>query len=171
MSIGIPFILGGALAFVRNPDVILIALSIPIIPSRCGRIQLMRAHPARAVPRRVDGATPSTRDAANRDRSASKPSPARLFTTSVGRSSSSRPTPEEFTSNYLIRHYPNLPPAAPRSNHCLGSMTPSADTATPRIFIVHAKRRAHGVQLATHQPYPLHVVGSDARGTCTAQVT
>jgi len=51
MSIGITFILGGALAFVRNRDVILIALSIPIIAIPLAANPMMRAPSARAVPR------------------------------------------------------------------------------------------------------------------------
>jgi len=62
----------------------------------------------------------------------------------------------------LIRHYPNF--AGGTSIKPLPWLDDAlADTATPRIFIVHANDAAHRVQLATHQPYPLHVVASDAR--------
>ena len=69
------------------------------------------------------------------------------------------PDAEEFTSNYLIRHYRNFAGGA--------SIKPMpwldvalADTATSRIFIIRSSDAAHRAQLVAHQ---LRVVASDAR--------
>jgi len=69
------------------------------------------------------------------------------------------PDAEEFTSNYLIRHYGNFAGGA--------SIKPMAwldvalaDLATPRIFIVRANDAAHRAQLAARG---LRAVAADAR--------
>ena len=158
MSIGIAFILGGALAFVRNRDVVLIALTIPIIAIPLAANPMMRAIGAR----RSEAAlmeqlrpmvTPQTEivgiEAFTGSMTFYLHHPIVVVT----------PDAEEFTSNYLIRHYANF--AGGTSIKPMSWLdTALADAATPRIFIVRTNDSAHRAQLAAHQ---LRVVASDAR--------
>jgi 4-amino-4-deoxy-L-arabinose transferase-like glycosyltransferase len=69
------------------------------------------------------------------------------------------PDAEEFTSNYLIRHYPNFAGGASiKPMPWLDSAL--ADTATPRIYIVRTNDAVHRASLAAHR---LRIIASDAR--------
>jgi 4-amino-4-deoxy-L-arabinose transferase-like glycosyltransferase len=158
MSIGIAFVLGGALALVRNRDVALIALTIPIIAIPLAANPMMRAIGARrseaALMQQLEPVvTPQTEivgiEAFTGSMTFYLHRPVVVVT----------PDAEEFTSNYLIRHYANFAGGA--------SMKPMpwldtalADTATPRVFIVRANDAAHRANLAAHH---LRLVASDAR--------
>jgi 4-amino-4-deoxy-L-arabinose transferase-like glycosyltransferase len=156
--IGAAFVLGGALALVRNRDVVLIGLTIPIIAIPLAANPMMRAIGAR----RSEAALMSQIQPI-----------VTLKTEIVGIEAFTgsmtfylrrpivviTPDAEEFTSNYLIRHYANF--AGGTSIKPISSLdTALADTATPRIFIVRANDAAHRAQLAAHH---LRVVASDAR--------
>jgi hypothetical protein len=68
------------------------------------------------------------------------------------------PDAEEFTSNYLIRHYGTF--AGGASIKPMSWLDPAlADAATPRIFIVRVKDVAHRTQMASRG---LRVVANDA---------
>jgi 4-amino-4-deoxy-L-arabinose transferase-like glycosyltransferase len=158
MSIGITFVLGGALALVRNRDVVLIALTIPIIAIPLAANPLMQAIGAR----RSEAAlmeqlrpivTPKTEivgiEAFTGSMTFYLHRPIVVVT----------PDAEELTSNYLIRHYPDF--AGGTSIKPIPWLEAAlADNATPRIFIVRANDAAQRAQLAAHQ---LRVVASDAR--------
>jgi hypothetical protein len=69
------------------------------------------------------------------------------------------PDAEEFTSNYLIRHYDTFAGGASiKPMSWLDSAL--AGAATPRIFIIRANDAVHRAQLAAHR---LRIVASDAR--------
>src|SRR5205814_6439215 len=69
------------------------------------------------------------------------------------------PDAEEFTSNYLCRHYVTFAGGASIKPMCWLDAA-LADAATPRIFIVRTNDAAHRAQLDAHK---LRVVASDAR--------
>jgi hypothetical protein len=69
------------------------------------------------------------------------------------------PDAEEFTSNYLIRHYGNFAGGA-SIKPMTWLDTALADVATPRIFVVRVTDAAHRAQLAARG---LRVVAGDAR--------
>jgi 4-amino-4-deoxy-L-arabinose transferase-like glycosyltransferase len=158
MSIGITFVLGGALALVRNRDVVLIALTIPIIAIPLTANPLMQAIGAR----RSEAAlmeqlrpivTPKTEivgiEAFTGSMTFYLHRPIVVVT----------PDAEELTSNYLIRHYADF--AGGTSIKPMPWLEAAlADNATPRIFIVRANDAAQRAQLAAHL---LRVVASDAR--------
>jgi 4-amino-4-deoxy-L-arabinose transferase-like glycosyltransferase len=158
ISIGITFMLGGALAFVRNRDVVLIALSIPIIAIPLAANPMMRAIGARrseaALMSQIQPmVTPQTEivgiEAFTGSMTFYLHRPIVVVT----------PDAEEFTSNYLIRHYANF--AGGVSIKPIAWLdTALADAATPRTFIVRANDAAHRAQLAANH---LRVVASDAR--------
>ena len=132
--------LGGALAFVRNRDVVLIALTIPMIAIPLAANPMMRAIGAR----RSEAAlmeqlrpmvTPQTEvvgiEAFTGSMTFYLSRPIVVVT----------PDAEEFTSNYLIRHYANF--AGGASIKPMPWLdTALADAATPRIFIVRANDAA-----------------------------
>jgi 4-amino-4-deoxy-L-arabinose transferase-like glycosyltransferase len=158
MAIGTTFILGGALAFVRNRDVVLIALTIPIIAIPLAANPMMRAIGARrseaALMEQIRPMVTAQTEIVGIE----------AFTGSMtfylGRPIVVvTPDAEEFTSNYLIRHYANF--AGGTSIKPMPWLDIAlADTATRRIFIVRANDAAHRAQLATHR---LQLVASDAR--------
>jgi 4-amino-4-deoxy-L-arabinose transferase-like glycosyltransferase len=158
MSIGITFILGGALAFVRNRDLVLVALTIPIIAIPLAANPMMRAIGARrseaALMEQIRPmVAPQTQivgiEAFTGSMTFYIQRPMVVVTADA----------EEFTSNYLIRHYANF--AGGTSIKPMPWLDDAlADAATPRIFIVRANDAAHRAQLATRG---LRVVASDAR--------
>jgi 4-amino-4-deoxy-L-arabinose transferase-like glycosyltransferase len=158
MAIGITFILGGALAFVRNRDIVLIALTIPIIAIPLAANPMMRAIGARrseaALMEQIRPmVTPQTQivgiEAFTGSMTFYLGRPIVVVTADA----------EEFTSNYLIRHYANF--AGGASIKPMPWLdTALADTATPRIFIVRANDAAHRASLGAHR---LRVVASDGR--------
>ncbi|HEV7486995.1 MAG TPA: glycosyltransferase family 39 protein [Thermoanaerobaculia bacterium] len=158
MAIGIIFILGGALAFVRNRDVVLIALTIPIIAIPLAANPMMRAIGARrseaALMEQIRPMVTSQTQIVGIE----------AFTGSMTFYLQRpivvvTPDAEEFTSNYLIRHYANF--AGGTSIKPMPWLdTTFADAATPRIFIVRTNDAAHRTQLEARR---LRVVASDAR--------
>ncbi|MGH9420457.1 MAG: hypothetical protein ACRD3J_10810, partial [Thermoanaerobaculia bacterium] len=157
IAIGVSFLIGGALAFVAKSDVALIALTIPIIAIPLAANPMMRAIGARrseaAFMERIRPMiTPRTEVVGVQAFTGSMTfylqRPIIVVT----------PDAEEFTSNYLIRHYRTFAGGA--------SIQPSSwldsalvDAATPRIFIVRVKDVAHREQLASRG---LRVVATDA---------
>ncbi|MBV9067274.1 MAG: glycosyltransferase family 39 protein [Acidobacteria bacterium] len=158
MAIGITFVIGGALAFVRNRDIVLIALTIPIVAIPLAANPLMRAIGARrseaALMEQIRPmVTPQTEivgvEAFTGSMTFYLQRPIVVVT----------PDAEEFTSNYLIRHYANF--AGGTSIKPMPWLdTALADAAKPRIFIVRANDAAHRASLAAHQ---LRIIASDAR--------
>jgi 4-amino-4-deoxy-L-arabinose transferase-like glycosyltransferase len=157
IAIGVTFLIGGALAFVTRRDIALIALTIPVIAIPIAANPMMRAIGARRSEAALIGQlrpmiTPRTEvvgiEAFTGSMTFYLQRPMIVVT----------PDAEEFTSNYLIRHYANF---AGRS-----SIKPMAwlDTAladpAPRIFIVRGNDAPHRAQLAARG---LGVVASDAR--------
>ncbi|MEA2237165.1 MAG: hypothetical protein QOC81_1889 [Thermoanaerobaculia bacterium] len=158
IAIGATWIIGGALALVPRRDVALIALTIPMIAIPLAANPLMRAIGARRseaglVEQLRPMITPRT-EVVGVD----------AFTGSMTfylQRSMVVVTPdaEEFTSNYLIRHYAVFAGGA--------SIKPESwldtallDVATPRIYIVRNNDPAHRAQLAARG---LRVVAADAR--------
>jgi 4-amino-4-deoxy-L-arabinose transferase len=157
IAIGVSFLIGGALSFVNRRDVALIALTIPIIAIPLAANPMMRAIGAR----RSEAAfmeqirpmvTPRTEVVGVEAFTGSMTFYLQRPTVVV------TPDAEEFTSNYLIRHYGNFAGGA--------SIKPMAwldgalaDVATPRIFIVRVKDGAHRTQLSSRG---LRVVAGDA---------
>lgn len=158
IAIGASFVIGGALAFITRRDVALIALTIPVIAIPLAANPMMRAIGAR----RSEAAfmaqirpmvTPQTEVVGVQAFTGSMTFYLRRPIVVV------TPDAEEFTSNYLIRHYGDVAGGA--------SIKPMswldialADVATPRLFIVRANDRAHRAQLAGRG---LRLVASDAR--------
>jgi 4-amino-4-deoxy-L-arabinose transferase len=158
MAIGVAFIAGGALGFVRNRDVVLIALTIPIIAIPLAANPMMRAIGARrseaALMSQIQPmVTPQTEivgvEAFTGSMTFYIQRPIVVVT----------PDAEEFTSNYLIRHYSNF--AGGASIKPMSWLdTALADAVTPRVFIIRANDAAHRASLAAHR---FRVVASDAR--------
>jgi 4-amino-4-deoxy-L-arabinose transferase-like glycosyltransferase len=158
VAIGITFALGGALAFVKRRDVALIALTIPIIAIPLTANPMMRAIGARRsevalMTQLAPMMTPRTEVVGVEAFTGSMTFYLHRAIVVV------TPNAEEFTSNYLIRHYGNFAGgAAIKTLPWLDAAL--ADVATPRIFIVRANDAAHRAQLAAHG---LRVVAGDTR--------
>ena len=142
----------------RNRDLVLIALTIPIIAIPLAANPMMRAIGARrseaALMEQIRPmVTPQTEIVGVEAFTGS-------MTFYLGRPIVVvTPDAEEFTSNYLIRHYATF--AGGASIKPMPWLdTALADATTPRIFIVRANDAAHRAQLIAHQ---LRVVASDAR--------
>ena len=157
IAIGVTFLIGGALAFVTRRDIALIALTIPVIAIPLAANPMMRAIGARrseatfieqlrpmVSPRSevvgIEAFTGSMTFYLQR--------PMTVVT----------PDAEEFTSNYLIRHYANF--AGGASIKPMAWLDTALADATPRIFIVRVNDASHRAQLAVRG---LRVVASDAR--------
>jgi len=158
LVLGFAFVIGGAISFVKRRDIALIALSIPMIAIPIAANPMMRAlGQRRSEQTLIDQIRP-------------KVSP-RTEVVGVEAFTGSMtfylrrpivvvtPDAEEFTSNYLIRHYANF--ASGASIKPLPWLDAAlADAATPRIYIVRVNDAAHRAQLAGRG---LNVVGVDAR--------
>jgi 4-amino-4-deoxy-L-arabinose transferase-like glycosyltransferase len=158
IAIGATFVLGGALALVRDRDIALIALTIPIIAIPLAANPMMRAIGAR---RSEAALMKQLRPLVNAQ---TQVVGVEAFTGSMTFYLQRpivvvTPDAEEFTSNYLIRHYANF--AGGVSIKPMPWLdTTLADAATPRIFIVRANDAVHRAQFAAHH---LRIVASDAR--------
>src|SRR5207302_2610972 len=141
----------------RNRDVVLIALTIPIIAIPLAANPMMRAIGAR----RSEAAlmeqlrpmvTPQTEIVGIEAFTGSMTFYLRRPMVVV------TPDAEEFTSNYLIRHYANF--AGGASIKPMSWLDAALAETTPRIFIVRTNDATHRAQLVARQ---LRVVASDAR--------
>jgi 4-amino-4-deoxy-L-arabinose transferase-like glycosyltransferase len=157
IAIGATFVIGGALGFVRRRDVALIALTIPVIAIPLTANPMMRAIGAR----RSEGAF------IGQLRPIVSPSTSLIgieaFTGSMTfylmrQMLVVTPDAEEFTSNYLIRHYATF--AGGTSIKPITWLDPSLAVTSQKIFIVRANDAAHRAQLAGRG---LRVVAGDAR--------
>jgi 4-amino-4-deoxy-L-arabinose transferase-like glycosyltransferase len=158
IAIGVTCLIGGALALVPRRDMALIALTIPVIAIPLTANPIMRAIGARRseaafVEQLRPMVTPRTEVVGVEAFTGSMTFYLRRPIVVV------TPDAEEFTSNYLIRHYANFAGGA--------SIKPPAwldatmrDAATPRIYILRNNDALHRVQLAARG---LHVVAGDAR--------
>ena len=150
--------IGGGLAFVKRRDLALIALTIPIIAIPFAANPMMRAIGSRRsestlIDQIRPKVTPRTEVVGVEAFTGS-------MTFYLGRPMVVvTPDAEEFTSNYLIRHYANFSGGA--SIKPLAWLdTALADRTTPRIFIVRANDAGHRAQLVAHG---FSVAGVDAR--------
>lgn len=158
MALGGAFVIGGALAFVRRRDIALIALTIPVIAIPLAANPMMRAigvrrSEAALMAQLAPRITPRTEvvgiEAFTGSMTFYLKRPIVVVT----------PDAEEFTSNYLIRHYGVF--AGGASIKPMSWLdTALADSTTPRIFILRVNDAAHRAQLAA---LGLRVVASDAR--------
>ncbi|HEX7678124.1 MAG TPA: glycosyltransferase family 39 protein, partial [Thermoanaerobaculia bacterium] len=158
IAIGAGFLIGGTSAFIRRRDLALIVLTIPVIAIPLTANPMMRAiglrrSEAAFIEELRPMVTPRTEivgvEAFTGSMTFYLQRPMTVVTGNA----------EEFTSNYLIRHYGNFAGGA--------SIKPMAwldvalaDAATPRIFIVRTNDAAHRAQLAAHG---LRAVEADAR--------
>jgi len=156
--IGMLFVIGGALASLKQRDVALIAMTLPVIALPFVANPMMRAIGSRRseatlIDQIRPRVTPQTQIVG-----------VEAFTGSMtfylqGPMVVVTPDAEEFTSNYLIRHYANF--AGGMSIKPLAWLdTALADAVTPRIYIVRVNDGPRRAKLAQHG---LNVVGVDAR--------
>jgi len=157
LAIGIAFVIGGALAFTARRDVVLIALTIPVIAIPLAANPMMRAIGARrseaALMAQIRPMVTSNTEVVGIE----------AFTGSMTFYLQRpmivvTPDAEEFTSNYLIRHYANF--AGGASIKPMTWLDSALADAKPRIFIVRASDAPHRAQLAGRG---LRIVASDAR--------
>ncbi len=158
IAIGVTFLIGGMFSFVKWRDIALIALTIPVIAIPLAANPMMRAIGAR----RSEAAfmeqlrplvTPRTEvvgvEAFTGSMTFYLQRPMVVVTSDA----------EEFTSNYLIRHYASF--AGGSSIKPMSWLDGAlADVSTPRIFIVRVNDARHRGQLVTRG---LRVVAGDAR--------
>jgi 4-amino-4-deoxy-L-arabinose transferase-like glycosyltransferase len=158
IGIGIAFMVGGALAFVTRRDVALIALTIPVVAIPLAANPMMRAIGARRSEAALMAQirpmiTPRTEvigiEAFTGSMTFYLQRPIVVVT----------PDAEEFTSNYLIRHYAVFAGGA-SIKPMTWLDTALGDTGTPRVFIVRVNDAAHRAQLAGRG---LRIVATDAR--------
>ena len=157
IAIGVTCLIGGALALMPRRDIALIALTIPVIAIPLAANPIMRAIGARRseaafIEQLRPMVTPRTEVVGVEAFTGSMTFYLRRPIVVV------TPDAEEFTSNYLIRHYANFAGGA--------SIKPPAwldaalrDAATPRIYILRNNDALHRAQLAARG---LHVVAADA---------
>jgi 4-amino-4-deoxy-L-arabinose transferase-like glycosyltransferase len=158
LVLGIAFLIGGGLAFMKSRDLSLIALTIPIIAIPFAANPMMRAIGSRRsestlIAQLRPRVTPRTEvvgvEAFTGSMTFYLQRPMIVVT----------PDAEEFTSNYLIRHYANF--AGGGSIKPLPWLdTALADAGTPRIYIVRVNDAVRRAQFARHG---LSVVAVDAR--------
>jgi 4-amino-4-deoxy-L-arabinose transferase-like glycosyltransferase len=158
LVLGLSFLVGGSLAFVTRRDVALIALTIPIIALPLTTGSMMRAIGERRSEAAFVGklrpvVTPRTEiigiEAFTGSMTFYLQRPIVVVT----------PDAEEFTSNYLIRHYDNF--AGGASIKPMPWLdTALAGASTPRIFILRVKDLPHRQRLAATG---FRVVAEDAR--------
>jgi 4-amino-4-deoxy-L-arabinose transferase-like glycosyltransferase len=156
--LGFAFVIAGGFASVKRRDIALIALTIPIIAIPIVANPMMRAIGARRSEAALMAQlrpmiTPRTEivgvEAFTGSMTFYLQRPIVVVT----------PDAEEFTSNYLIRHYATF--AGGASIKPMPWLdTALADAATPRIFIVREKDAAHRAQIAQRG---LRIVATDAR--------
>ncbi|MEA2164607.1 MAG: hypothetical protein QOK37_2734 [Thermoanaerobaculia bacterium] len=158
IAIGVTFLIGGAMGLVSRRDLALIGLTIPMIAIPLTANPIMQAIGARRseqslVEKLRPVMTPRTEIVG-----------VEAFTGSMTfyfQRSMIVVTPdaEEFTSNYLIRHYAVF--AGGSSIKPVSWLDGAlADTSTPRIYIVRTNDALHRSQLAARA---LRVVASDVR--------
>jgi len=157
LAIGLTFVIGGALAFVRRRDVALIALTIPVIAIPLAANPMMRAIGARRsesafIAQLRPMVSPCTEIVGIEAFTGSMTFYLRRQMVVV------TPDAEEFTSNYLIRHYPAF--AGGTSIKPVAWLDPSLAVTSQKIFIVRSNDAAHRAQLAGRG---LRVVAGDAR--------
>jgi 4-amino-4-deoxy-L-arabinose transferase-like glycosyltransferase len=158
IAIGITFIIGGALAFINRRDIALIALTIPVIAIPLAANPMMCAIGARrseaALMTQIRPIVTSRTEIVGIE----------AFTGSMTFYLQRpmvvvTPDAEEFTSNYLIRHYGAF--AGGASIKPMAWLdTALADRTMPRIFIVRVNDAAHRARLVGRG---LRVVANDAR--------
>jgi len=158
IAIGIGFLIGGMSAFINRRDIALIVLTIPVIAIPLAANPMMQAiglrrSEAALMDQIRPMVTPQTEivgvEAFTGSMTFYLQRPMVVVTADA----------EEFTSNYLIRHYANFAGG--------GSIKPMTwldmalgDATTPRIFIIRANDAAHRAQFEAHG---LRAVATDAR--------
>jgi 4-amino-4-deoxy-L-arabinose transferase-like glycosyltransferase len=158
IAIGATFLIGGTSAFINRRDIALIVLTVPIIAIPLAANPMMRAIGAR----RSEAAlmdqirpmvTPQTEivgvEAFTGSMTFYLQRPMVVVTADA----------EEFTSNYLIRHYANFA-GGTSIKPMIWLDAALGDAATPRIFIVRTNDAIHRAQFEAHG---LHAVAADAR--------
>jgi 4-amino-4-deoxy-L-arabinose transferase-like glycosyltransferase len=158
IAIGVGFLIGGTSAFIQRRDLALIALTIPVIAIPLTANPMMRAiglrrSEAALMDQIRPMVTPQTEIVG-----------VEAFTGSMTFYLQRQMIvvtgdAEEFTSNYLIRHYGNFA-GGTSIKPMIWLDIALADAATPRIFIVRANDAVHRAQLAARG---LRAAASDAR--------
>jgi 4-amino-4-deoxy-L-arabinose transferase-like glycosyltransferase len=158
VAMGAAFAIGGALAFVTRRDLALIALTIPVIAIPLTANPVMRAIGARRseaglIDQLRPLITPQTEvvgiEAFTGSMTFYLQRPMVVVT----------PDAEEFTSNYLIRHYATFAGGVSiKPGSWLDGVL--ADRVRPRIYIVRLNDEAHRAQLSASG---LHQVAADVR--------
>jgi 4-amino-4-deoxy-L-arabinose transferase-like glycosyltransferase len=158
IALGVGLLIGGALGFVTRRDISLVALTIPVIAMPLAANPVMQAIGARRSEVAFAGQlmpvlTPRTEVVGVEAFTGSMTFYLRRPMVVV------TPDAEEFTSNYLIRHYGNFAGGA-TIKPVTWLDTALADVATPRVFVVRVNDGAHRAQLAARG---LRVLAGDAR--------
>ena len=158
IALGVGFLIGGALGLVSRRDISLVALTIPIIAMPLAANPVMQAIGVRRsevafAEQLRPMVTPRTEVVGVEAFTGSMTFYLKRSMVVV------TPDAEEFTSNYLIRHYGNFAGGA-SIKPMTWLDTALADAATPRIFVVRATDVVHRAQLASRG---LRVVAADAR--------